>query len=118
MGELQDFKAELLRVTALPYRPNLNDGVLITAAPLWKLFRLPKWRNDLKECWEQLEAGDFDWAHLAYSMWPERVRQKCKSDRSLAIAHGLEQLFETSLPPERSGARRKRKAKAAAPAES
>lgn len=116
--ELQDFKAELLRVAALPYRPNLNDGVLITAAPLWKLFRLPKWRNDLKECWEQLEAEDYDWAHLAYSIWPERVREKCKNDRSLAIAHGLEALCETKPPEERSGSRRKRKARAAMPTES
>lgn len=118
LAELQDFKAELLRVAELPYKPNLNDGVLITAAPLWKLFRLPKWRKDLKECWEQLEAGDFDWAHLAYSIWPDRVREKCKTDRSLAIAHGLEQLCETRSPGATLGARRKRKAKAAAPAES
>lgn len=118
MAELQDFKAELLRVAELPYKPNLNDGVLITAAPLWKLFRLPKWRKDLKECWEQLEAGEYDWANLAYSIWPERVRQKCKSDRSLAIAHGLEQLCETRPPGATSDARRNRKAKAAAPAES
>lgn len=118
LAELQDFKGELLRVAALPYKPNLNDGVLITAAPLWKLFRLPKWRKDLKECWEQLEAGEYDWAQLAYSIWPERVQEKCKSDRSLAIAHGLEQLCETRPPEATSGARRKRKAKAAAPAES
>ena len=25
--------------------------------------------------------------------WPERVREKCKTDKSLAIAHGLEALF-------------------------
>lgn len=118
MAELQDLKAELLRVLALPYKPNLNDGALITAAPLWKLFRLPKWRNDLKECWEQLEAGDFDWAHLAYTIWPERVQEKCKSDRSLAIAHGVETLCETRPQEESPGSRRKRKARAAAPTES
>lgn len=117
IAELQDLKAELLRLAALPYKPNLNDGVLITAAPLWKLFRLPKWRNDLKECWEQLEAGDFDWAHLAYTIWPERVQEKCKRDRSLAIAHGVETLCETRSQEESPGSRRKRKAKAAAPTE-
>jgi hypothetical protein len=92
--ELQDLKAELLRVAALPYQPNLDDGVLIAACPLWKLFRLPKWRKDLQECWKKLEAGDYDWAHLAYAIWPERVRQKCMTDESLAIAHGLEDLCE------------------------
>ena len=83
-----------MRVAKLPYKPNLNDGVLITASPLWKLFRLKKWQNDLKACWEKLEAGDYDWAHLAYSIWPDRVREKCKTDRSIAIAHDLEHLCE------------------------
>jgi hypothetical protein len=101
LDELRDFKAELLRVAALPYKPNLNDGVLITAAPLWKLFRLPKWRKDLEECWKKLEAGEYDWAHLAYSIWPERVREKSKTDRSLAIAHGLEEFCEVAGPQSR-----------------
>ncbi len=118
LAELQGFKAELLRVAEMPYKPNLNDGVLITAAPLWKLFRLPKWRKDLKECWEQLEAGNYDWAHLACSVWPERVQEKCKKDRSLAIAHDLESLCEMRPRAESSGSRQKRKAKAAVPAES
>jgi len=30
---------------------------------------------------------------LAYSIWPERVREKCKSDKSLAIAHDVEELY-------------------------
>ena len=25
--------------------------------------------------------------------WPERVREKCKTDKSLAIAHGLEEIY-------------------------
>ena len=37
--ELVDFRDELLRVAKLPYKPDLNDGVLITAAPSWRLFR-------------------------------------------------------------------------------
>jgi hypothetical protein len=38
-------------------------------------------------------AGDYDWAHLAMHLWPERVVPKCAEDRSLAIAHGLEEVF-------------------------
>lgn len=91
--ELQEFRDELLRVAAF-WKPDLNDGVQITAAPLWKLFRLPKWRTTLKETWEKLEKGDYDWAHLAYSIWPERVREKCKHDKSLTIAHDLEDIYE------------------------
>lgn len=92
--ELTDFHDEMLRIAKLPYKPDLNDGVIITASPLWKLFRLKKWQNDLKSCWEKLETGEYDWAHLAYSIWPDRVREKCKTDRSIAIAHDLEHLCE------------------------
>jgi len=92
--ELEEMKAELLRVAELPFNPDLNDGVQITAAPLWRLFRHPKWRKDLEATWKKLEKGAYDWAHLAYALWPERVREKCKTDRSLAIAHGLEDVCE------------------------
>jgi hypothetical protein len=96
--ELRDFREELLRVAKF-WKPNLNDGVEITAAPLWKLFQHKPWQKRLKETWQKLEAGEYDWAHLAYSIWPERVREKCKSDKSLAIAHDLEELFVESKKP-------------------
>jgi hypothetical protein len=99
LDELVEFREELLRVANLPYKPDLNDGVLINAAPLWKLFRLPKWRKDLEACWKELEAGEYDWSHMAYTIWPDRVREKCKSDRSIAIAHGLESLYEGPARP-------------------
>lgn len=91
--ELQDFRAELLRIATF-WKPNLNDGVQITAAPLWRLFQHRTWQKQLKETWASLEAGEYDWAHLAYSIWPERVREKCRTDKSLAIAHELEELYE------------------------
>ena len=50
-------------------------------------------RRLLKDTWAKLEKGDYDWAHLAMNYWPERVREKCKTDKSLAIAHGLEELY-------------------------
>ena len=88
--ELEKMKKELLRITALPYKPNHDDGVIISAAPLNKLFRHTKWRKVTEDCWKELENGDYDWSHLAYSIWPERVTRKCKKDLSMAIAHGLE----------------------------
>lgn len=97
--ELQEFQDELLRIAQLPWKPNLNDGVQITAAPLWVLFRLSKWQKKLKDTWQKLEKGDYDWAHLAHSIWPDRTREKCKHDKSLAIAHDLEDLYEE--PPEK-----------------
>lgn len=87
--ELKDFRDELLRIAKF-WKPNLNDGVQITAAPLWKLFLHKPWQNRLKETWEKLEAGEYDWAHLALSIWPDRVVRASQKDRSYAIAHNLE----------------------------
>jgi len=113
LGELRDLREELLRVAALPYKPDLNDGVIINAAPLHKLFRLRSWAKDTKECWRKLEKGDYEWAHLAYTIWPDRVREVCQRDRSIAIAHGLENLCEVKAPaPEKKGGRGRRKKEA------
>jgi hypothetical protein len=107
LGELAAFRDDLLRLAKI-WKPNLNDGVVITAAPLWKHFRLPAWQKELKSTWESLERGEYDWAHLAYSLWPERVTEKCKTDRSLAIAHNLEHLC-TIEPPKPKKKRAKAK---------
>ena len=106
--ELTDFRAELLRVAAM-WKPNLNDGVQITAAPLYRLFNHRPWRKRLQETWEKLVAGEYDWAHLAYSIWPDRVREKCRSDKSLAIAHNLEQLYVEPSGSKSKGRRTKGK---------
>ena len=53
--ELEAFKAELL-FWAPKWKPNLNDGVLITACPLFKLFRLPKWRKKLRGLLEGISS--------------------------------------------------------------
>lgn len=103
ISELRDFRDELLRIAKF-WKPNLNDGVQITAAPLWKLFQHKAWQKKLKETWESLEQGEYDWAHLACSIWPERVLRKCHQDRSLAIAHDVEDHFwhEVEVPVTRS----------------
>ena len=98
VSELQGLRQELLRIAALPYKPNLNDGVIINAAPFHKLFRLRSWAKDTEAVWKKLEKGDYDWAHLAYTLWPDRVKEACRRDRSIAIAHGLEDLCEVSPP--------------------
>ena len=98
VSELQELSEELLRITALPYKPNLNDGVIINAAPFHKLFRLRSWAKDTEQVWKKLAKGDYDWAHLAYTLWPERVKEVCRKDRSIAIAHGLEDICEVAPP--------------------
>jgi hypothetical protein len=111
-AELKEFRDDLLALAKL-WKPNLNDGVVITSCPLWRLFRHKPWQKLLKQTWDSLEAGEYDWAHLAYSLWPDRVREKCKRDKSLAIAHGLEELYQE--PSATAGKKRGRKSKAVDP---
>lgn len=105
--ELTDLRDSLLKI-APTYQPNHDDGVQITAAPLWPLFRHKAWQKALKDTWVKLEKGDYDWAHLAMAYWPERVREKCKTDKSLAIAHGLEDLYvEPEAAPKKTRGKKK-----------
>ncbi|MDD3695031.1 MAG: hypothetical protein PHG44_03585 [Lentisphaeria bacterium] len=100
--ELRDFRDELLRIARF-WKPNLNDGVQITAAPLWRLFQHRQWQARLRETWEKLEAGDYDWAHLALSIWPDRVVRASHKDRSYAIAHDLEDRLWHEVEVEKVG---------------
>jgi hypothetical protein len=91
--ELRVFLEEVERVAPL-WNPNLDDGVIINFAPLLRLVPQNKsWQKELKATWDALCAEKYDWAHLAMHLWPERVVPKCAKDRSLAIAHGIEEVF-------------------------
>ena len=98
--ELAEFSQTLERITlgsdGLPgYTPEENwidDGVILRMAPLWEV--IPIWKSEPKKYWERLESGLYDWSHIAMHYWPERVREKCETDKSYAIAHGYEYLYE------------------------
>jgi hypothetical protein len=93
VGELTQLVGDLTAVAPL-WSPDLNDGIVVVLAPLWRLFAHHKpWSKELRTRWDGLVAGDYDWAQLAMYLWPERVVRKCAEDRSLAIAHGLEAVF-------------------------
>ena len=93
IDELRSFHDEIARVAPL-WNPNLDDGVIINFALIWRLAPQAKaWQKEAKACWDKLQAGTYDWSHLAMRLWPARVVEKCRSDRSLAIAHGLEEVL-------------------------
>jgi hypothetical protein len=79
------------------YAPDLDDGIALTAAALYGLIPWPKTRkrggravSELQAYWEELAAGKHDWSHVAMLYWPARVTEKCRTDKSLALAHGLD----------------------------
>jgi hypothetical protein len=91
--ELSALLDEVRRVAPL-WDPDLDDGVILNFAPLWRLVPQNRaWQKELRAEWASLVAGDYDWAHLSMRLWPERVVPKCVTDRSLAIAHDLEDVF-------------------------
>ena len=82
--EITEFKEEVEKVAKMDYDPNFDDGVILNMAPLHTVI---PWSEPPKY-WKDLESGKYDWAHIAMKYWPERVKAKCKTDKSLAIAHG------------------------------
>jgi hypothetical protein len=98
VAELTAFRDDIETIAPL-WNPDLNDGVLLNFAPLWKLAaQLPSWQRELRDTWQELCQGEYDWSHLAMHLWPERVVPKCATDRSLAIAHGIDKTFWEEQP--------------------
>ena len=72
------------------YEVDPGDGILMTAAGLWPLLD-PQWKEP-KKLWKEVANAtgkkEYDWAHLAARYFPARVREKCRADASLTVAHG------------------------------
>ena len=99
-SDLEDMISSLKKIIELPYRLNHDDGIPITAAPLAELFVHNLWKAECRNNLEELNDGDYDWSHLAFSMFPSRIRDKAKKDWSLALTHGLEEIC-VNKPKER-----------------
>jgi len=65
----------------------------------------------LKACWKSFEGEEYEWAHLAYTIRPDRVRKVCKTDRSIAIAHGLKEFCDVKAPEKKANRGKKKQAR-------
>lgn len=103
LDEIKDFRDTIQEILSAGFNCDIDDGVVISAAPLRKLFKHSGWRDELEEKWVGLKAGDYEWSKLAFNFWPERVLKKCLEDRSIAIAHDLEKELweEVEIPAAR-----------------
>lgn len=97
---------EITRIIDLGYEPNHDDGVPVTSCPLVNLIRHRGWNTECASNLETLKNGDYDWSHLAMSMFPSRVTQKAKKDWCMALTHGLEHLCENK-PKEKKSRKKK-----------
>lgn len=66
--ELGTFKAEAERIAGLGWEPDLDDGIILCAAPLASLF--PAWPDAAKER-EQIRKGEYPWATV--SRWKDAL---------------------------------------------
>jgi hypothetical protein len=67
LSELRDFEDKLRRAANLRLEPDLNDGVVLTIAPLWELV---PWK-EAKAYWDELLAGKYEWSSVG-----KQLRQK------------------------------------------
>lgn len=88
LDDLRELSRRIKATLDRGYQPHIDDGVLLNMAPLWEL--VPSWQAEPKKAWQALELGDYDWSHTAMDYWPDRVREKCQTNKSYAIAHGLD----------------------------
>lgn len=104
--QVEGMMEKLNRIIEAGYVPNHDDGVPVTAAPLQHLAASRLWRTECEKNMELLAKGDYDWSHLAMSMYPARVAQKAKKDWCMALTHGLEHICE-SKPKEKKTRKKK-----------
>jgi hypothetical protein len=66
--ELRQFRDEAERIAGLGWEPDLDDGIILCAAPLADLF--PAWR-DAAAARREIEAGKYPWATV--SRWVDQL---------------------------------------------
>ncbi len=99
LSDLLDFEKALRQVLeakdergrTVGWAPEIDDGVILNLAALRDL--MPSWKEPGK-FWKGLEAGEFDWSYAAMRYWPDRVLEKCRTNKSYAIAHDRLDVYE------------------------
>jgi hypothetical protein len=64
LGELVDYRDRLERVASLGLTPDVDDGVVLSIAPLHELVPRPEARRK----WDELAAGKYAWSTMAQRM--------------------------------------------------
>jgi hypothetical protein len=67
--ELRRFRQEADRIAGLGWEPDLDDGIVLCAAPLADLF--PQWRKELVKYRDELRDGKYEWSTV--SKWADQL---------------------------------------------
>ena len=62
LGEVAEFYEVADSVAQSGWEPDLNDGIILNAAPLVELFADAKWRKDVEVQRKKMINGDYPWA--------------------------------------------------------
>lgn len=104
--QVENMMVEINRIIDSGYEPNHDDGVPVTSCPMVNLISHRAWKAECQSNLEELNKGNYDWSHLAMSMYPARVTKKAKKDWCMALTHGLEHLCENK-PKEKKPRKKK-----------
>jgi hypothetical protein len=69
LQELEDFRDKLRKVTSLGLKPDLDDGVVLNAAPLWELM---PWKV-AKDYWQELLKGEYAWSSIGKQLRAKKL---------------------------------------------
>lgn len=86
ISELDNLRNHLHRL-AEAFTPHFDDGVAIDAVRFMPLIQSKEWLKRLEKTKAALEAGSLDWSETAADLYPDRVKQLCRKDPSIRLAH-------------------------------
>jgi len=69
IAELRDFRDKLNRAASLGLKPDLDDGVVLNAAPLWELM---PWKV-AKDYWQELLKGEYAWSSIGKQLRAKKL---------------------------------------------
>lgn len=78
---------EKLQQLADTYQVHFDDGVAINAVRFMPLIQSKEWLKKLEKTKSDLEGGKLDWSETAADLYPERVKEACKKNPSIRLAH-------------------------------
>ena len=76
-----------LQELAETFEVHFDDGVAINAVRFMPIIQSKDWLKKLEKTAKALEKGDLDWSETAADLYPERVKEACRKNPSIRLAH-------------------------------